>query len=238
MGPLDHQEQVRALIVDREPANLAAEDASYLESIIADGQTVRFFTEFARGEAWLSRALQRRELDALFDPRAERSTVTWHLAEWMATHYVTEDFSDLALAVVREAGGRLGLDLWDAIVRRLAGPPRPSSKTMRPWLVLLARESPDQMHNSLQYLLPECSFTEDPESALFLMSHLTEPQLRLGPSVFGGSRFEIHLRGEDYWLQEAATRVPATSRTGRRTASPDHGPATKTRVPRPSAHRR
>lgn len=52
MGLLDHRQQIADLVAT--PPFQVPEEMSYLEAIVADGDTVRFLTERARGQEWLS----------------------------------------------------------------------------------------------------------------------------------------------------------------------------------------
>ena len=204
-GLLDHREHVKSL-VDQQSPSLIPEDMSYLESIISGEHTVKFFTDYARGEAWLRWVTDRPEFGSLFGQGAQNNAVSWQLATWFAENYVTEEFSFVALEVATQLGGQLGPQLAYAIGRHLVAESVPSSAKVRPWLLLVARDTRDRKPNHLDFALEKVSISADRESALFLFELLTEPELRLTPTIFG-ERFEIDLRGDDFWLRQAWANV-------------------------------
>ncbi|OBF38154.1 hypothetical protein A5724_10520 [Mycobacterium sp. ACS1612] len=200
-GMLEHQEHVKAL-VDQQAPSLIPEDMSYLESIISDEQTVKFFTKFAQGELWLRWIAEKEEFRVLFTVATESKPTAWQLATWFAENYVTEEFSRVGLAVATQLGGHLGPTLASAIGRHLVARSMPLSPGIRPWLPLVTRDLQDRRPNFVDFALEKSSAVDDKESALFLFEHLTEPELRLSPGYFN-EVFEIGLRGDDYWLRQA-----------------------------------
>ena len=116
MGLLDHRQRVAELVAAA-PSQIP-EEMSYLEAVIADSSTMRFFAEHARGPEWLSWASTRNEFQCLFGPAAEGSDCTRALATWFTERYVMEkDLSDEAWSLASEAGGELGPELWNEIGR-------------------------------------------------------------------------------------------------------------------------
>lgn len=204
MGLLDHRQRVAQLM--SAPPSRVPEEASYLETLLPDGEKVRLFAEFARGEEWLSWAATQPEFQRLFDPTATPTECTWTLAYWLAEHFViVEELTAAALSVVQDAGGRLGPSLWSAVGRclhRLDGP-RPG--WLGPWLVLMVQNDPDIGQDWLELALVASRWPEDRAAALLLFDHLTEPQAVLRPSFGhpGAPRFDIRVRGNDHWLREA-----------------------------------
>lgn len=65
MGLLDHRQQTADLVAT--PPSQVPEEISYLEAVVADGDTVRFFTEHARGPEWLSWVAGQPAFRCLFD---------------------------------------------------------------------------------------------------------------------------------------------------------------------------
>jgi hypothetical protein len=56
----------------------------------------------------------------LFDPTLPITDCSYLLAHWFAEHYaMSETFSSTALGVVRDAGGRLGGAVWNALALAL-----------------------------------------------------------------------------------------------------------------------
>lgn len=207
MRLLEHQKRVKRLVLLQVPP-LSPEDNSYLESIIADEGTVRLFTDHARDPAWLWWAAEKTYFRSLFDPRpGPTNAVAQQLALWFAEYYVTEEQSGVALAIVFNAGGRLGPDLAYAVSRRLNQLPVPCPAELRPWLLLAARDARNQPSDFFDYILSSTSWTDDPDTALYLFTHLTEPQSYLTLGILTPSRMEVGLRGDDYWLREAWRNV-------------------------------
>jgi hypothetical protein len=207
MHLLDHQKRVKRLVCLQVPP-LNPEDNSYLERIVADGGTVKIFTDHARDPAWLWWAAERPEFRSLFDQRPGPTDVAaQRLAHWFAEHYVTEEQSSVALAVVFNAGGRLGPDLTYAVSRRLNNLPTPCPTELRPWLSLAVRDARNQPSESFDFLLSSTSWTQDPDTALYLFTHLTEPRPYLLPGLFDTTRLEVGVRGNDFWLREAWANV-------------------------------
>jgi hypothetical protein len=80
---------------------------SYLETIVSGKNTIRFFTEHARGKLWLQWVAGRPEFATLFYPAPEvDSNITRELAYWFADNYITDDdqLSDAAFQIVANAG--------------------------------------------------------------------------------------------------------------------------------------
>lgn len=204
MGFLDHRQRVAQLV--SAPPSQVPEEASYLDSVVADRDKVRFFAEHARGEEWLSWAAGQPEFRRLFDESAATTGCTAPLAYWFAEHYVMdEDLTAAALSVVREAGGRLGPAVWSAIGHHLHVRKGARPTWLAPWLVLLVENAPEMTSDWLEYVLVASRWPEDRVEALLLFDHLTEPQAILQPS-FGldeAPRFDVRLRGNSQWLQEA-----------------------------------
>jgi hypothetical protein len=201
MGLLAHREHVRALVAEQEPSQIP-DDIAYLESIIANETTVKFFTEYARGELWLRWLANNDKFRALFNQGAPSDSSSWVLPTWFAESYVTEELSDVALTVVTQMGGRLGPELAFAIGRHLARDTVSMPPQLRPWLLLVASDLRYRHPNFLDFILPKLVLPTDRHTALFLIDHLTEPALRLAPQLYGDS-FEIDVRGDDYWLRRA-----------------------------------
>lgn len=204
MGLLDHRQQTAQLL--SVPPSGIPEEMSYLEGILARQDTIGFFTEFARGEEWLAWAATRPQLQQLFDgsPDGRR------LAYWFAEHYVTnEEHSTAALEVVRVAGGRLGPEVWSAIGHQLHMLHGSRPAWLERWLVLLVRDAPDNHDDWLDYALTASQQPEHLAGAILLFDHLTAPQGVFRRPLMPGqsSGFDIAIRGDHHWLQEAWQKV-------------------------------
>ena len=212
MGLLDHRQQIADLVAT--PPSQVPEEMSYLEAVVADGDTVRFFAEHARGQEWLSWAAAQPAFRCLFDPRSPGSACADALADWFAAQYVMDEvMSDHALSVITEAGGVIGPVLWSAIGFHLHRQPGPRPAWLSRWLVLMVRDAPSSGSPWLEFALAKSVWPEDRAVALLLFDHLAEPQSVQHRSFAPGSgtRFDLGLRGETYWLREAWTKVLAPS---------------------------
>ena len=204
MGLLAHRQRIADLVAV--PPSPVPEEASYLEHALTDQQTVPLFVELARGEQWLLWAARQSEFQRLFHPAAEQTACTAPLARWFAQYFVMDEgLSAVALAVVRDAGGRLGPTLRDAIGHRLHIAGRPRNPWLGPWLLLLVDREPAQPTRWLEYALTTCRWPEDRSDALLLFDQLTQPQAVLQPSygLEEPPRFDIALPGSAHWLAEA-----------------------------------
>src|SRR4051794_15935018 len=188
----------------RQPCDLSPEEQSYLHSVVSDENAVQFFCERADGLDWLRWVSDQSEFRALFDPVRLGSAISWRLAAWFAKNYITDELSGDALAAVRSFGGRLSPQLWDALARRLLSLQETGGFTVgiRPWLLLLTRTAPDQSVIFLDMLLSHCGLPAEMEPAALLFSYLTQPQVVDAPSVFGGLRSEVRLRGDRHRLHD------------------------------------
>jgi hypothetical protein len=212
MGLLDHRQYVAELVA-ASPSQIP-EEMSYLETVVANENTVRFFAEFARGPEWLAWASGRPEFQRLLDPVATDSACSTALASWFASQYVVDEvLSASALFLVSDAGGRLSPALWSVIGQQLHMQRGPRPSWLNPWLVLLVRNAPRTAPPWLEYALVKSVWPEDRTVALLLFDHLTEPLPTYQPSFVSaaGTSVDIGLRGEAYWLDEAWAKlfVPA-----------------------------
>ncbi len=204
MGLLDHRQRIARLL--EAPPPQIPEDISYLQAVMADGDKVKFFTEFARSREWLSWASFRPEIKQLFDPAPTATACTVPLAAWFAQHCVLNpDLSAHALSMVQQAGSRIGPDLWWAIAQAFHALNGPRPDGLGPWLVMLVQNAPEQTYSLLEYALDASRWPEDRAAALMLFDHLTEPVVALRPSFSDNPSpsFELSIRGDDYWLREA-----------------------------------
>ena len=152
MGLLDHRQYVAELVAA--PPSQIPEEMSYLENVIANEDTARFFAEFARYPEWLAWASGRPEFQRLLDPAATVSACSTALASWFAGQYVMDkELSASALSLVSDAGGRLSPVLWSAIGQHLHIQQGPRPSWLNPWLVLLVRNAPRAGPPWLEYAL-------------------------------------------------------------------------------------
>jgi len=204
MGLLDHRQQVRRLTLGSPPQ--IPEQVSYLEAVVADAARVRLFTEFARGEEWLTWAAEQPPFRQLFDRNAAAAETDRELAFWFTKHFVMcEELTPAALRTVRKADGALGAALWSTLGQQLHARNEPRPAWLGPWITLLVEMAPQRTEDWLDYALVASRWPEDRAAALLLLDFLTEPLGTIERSVgLGGSvRFDITARGSTYWLAEA-----------------------------------
>lgn len=194
-GLLGHRARVKALVAEQDPSPIP-EAVSYLETVLGDKNTVRFFTEFARGQSWLQWVSGRPEFATLFWPAPTvEPDVTHALAKWFADNYINDDeVSDVAFQIVAESGPHLVDDFVFAICRQLSLHKGPLSQRMRRWLLLVTGGSEKCSQATLLVsVLDDASLANDPETALFLFDYLTEPRVAASSRHFGAT-FEATTR--------------------------------------------
>jgi hypothetical protein len=203
MGLLDHRKRIAQLVAS--PPPLIPEAVSYLESVIEDVDQARLFTHLARGEEWLRWAATQAGFRSLFDPSTQASEPISALAWWFAQEFVTKaEYTQGALSIVNDNGGRFAPVLWNAIGQNLhiQGSPRPD--WLGPWLVLLIQNAPKGESVWLECALTSSRWPEDRTAAVMLFDHLTEPRTRMRSSYgYGSPWFDIELVGSAYELTEA-----------------------------------
>jgi hypothetical protein len=210
-GLLGKRSRIKDLVAEQDPSPIP-EAVAFLEGVLADKDTVRFFTQYARGEAWLQWAEGRPEFATIFYPSPHvDSEVTRELSNWFAENYIVDDpVSDTAFHLVANVDGHLGDQLLFAVSRQLSVQKRPLSERMRRWLLLVTSDGRNRSRDVfLNSLLDDSSMMVDPDAALFVLDYLSEPQIRLSRSysqLFGPS-FEPVTRDRDMMLREAWRRT-------------------------------
>src|SRR5207244_2764274 len=111
-GILDLEEKIKG-IVER-PVPLDNDDLDYIENILADHSTVRFFTRYAKGIDWLHWIEDKEPFARLFRTDVALTEIDRELAHWFARIFVCSH-PDNALAVVRRKRGSISAGLWTAI---------------------------------------------------------------------------------------------------------------------------
>jgi hypothetical protein len=202
MGLLVHRQEIARLLAGPPPE--VPEEASYIESVIADPERVVFFIEHARDLAWLEWAARQPTFQRLFDPLADPGPSSAPLAYWFARHYALDaGLTAAALGVVHDRGGHLGAVLWEAIGHSIHMLPVPHPPLVGPWLGLLMQNPPQRHGDWLEYALAASRLPQDRWLALILFEHLTVPKVALQPSFGGSPWFDVETTGDVYWLQEA-----------------------------------
>ncbi|WP_139333090.1 hypothetical protein [Mycobacterium sp. SP-6446] len=205
-GLLGSRNRIKELVANQDPSPVP-ESVSYLETVLGDRDTVRFFRQYARGKAWLQWAEGRPEFATLFHPSPSvAAEITYELALWFAENYVTDDdVSDAAFQMVTNANGYLSDDLLFAISRQLSIQASPLPERMRRWLFIVTNSRENRFKASfLGSMLDASSMEVDPATALFLFDYLTEPRILPTPtySQLFGTSFEPVMRDSDTTLRD------------------------------------
>jgi hypothetical protein len=204
-GLLEHRARLEALL-SGVPSEIPA-DKWFLEWSIASPVNVHLFTELARGVVWLDWAATQPAFKELFATTAAYTDETNALAYWFARNFVmSEEHTGRALAVVRNAGGRLSAPTANAIGHVLHQAAKPLPPWAHPWLVLLTQSDPAAVDDWIEYALVSCTLPDQADIALVLFDFLTEPRAAFGYS-FSQDRvsFSVVMHGSEHWLTEVWT---------------------------------
>lgn len=203
-GLLDHRKQVAAIMTSHQPSSLDEAQSSYLKSAVSDDHAVQFFCQHANDLEWLAWVCDSTKFQALFRRTAESSPATWRLANWFTRTYLTEVWSDNARSVLRQLGGQLSPHLWDAVARRLLALQKSGGwpANIRPWLLLLIQNAPNDASMFLDALLSHCAYPTEDDAVTLLLSYLIEPVVVQVPSAFGDVRPEVSFRGDAHQLHD------------------------------------
>lgn len=208
VGALEHRARV-ADITSR-PPSFDPGEMSLVESTILDPERVHLFTAVASRPEWLEWAAAQDWFRPLFDPAAPAVDPIPTLAHWFADRFVVpEDHTELALAVVRDAGGRLGVPLASNIGHALHRADWPKTSAVRKWLMLLMQAEPAVATTWLEMALAAASWTADAVGALLLFEHLSAPQMVFERTLAGGdvARTGVALRGSEHWLTHGWSKI-------------------------------
>lgn len=213
-GALEQEQKIKS-IAER-PVPIDLEELDYIESILRNASTTRFFTRYAKSTDWLRWVESKGFLKRLFEPRPVAEEIDIELAYWFASTFVCEHPSD-ALAVVRRGGQRPSPLLWSAIARHIhAEKPRPTPDILGKWIPVLIGSRPTSgTHDFLDYMLHGSTFPDDETTCLLLFEHLTRPAILLKKDFWGAGddesndekiEIELSTEGSHYWLLETWQR--------------------------------
>lgn len=182
MGALDHEMQIKQIVESTPP--LDKESADYVASALEKYYINRFFTRYARSVEWLVWAEQQENFRQLFRSDGEITDIIRNLAHWFADNYVC-NFPGEALEVVQRLGQQLNSVLWSNIARKLAyTSPLPDPQWLSKWVaVLLESASSNGEVDYFGYILENCRYPEDIQTAILLFEFLTRPKLKLEQHV-------------------------------------------------------
>ncbi|WP_419926867.1 DUF4020 domain-containing protein [Candidatus Poriferisocius sp.] len=205
MGILDHRRRVEAILRGLPP--LSREDESYLQEAVSIPERLRFFTESARGAAWLRWAADLPEFQSIFDLRAElRPNDLW--IQWFVEHYAVGDDPELrqeALSVFLHHWGSFSPSLWTEVAWSAGRPLKDGGDAARDakrWLPLLIQHVPEGGKQRLEWLLDDLGPERDQHAMLLLLDKLLEPQPVWSLYAYFGkeARLEPSLDGDSWTL--------------------------------------
>ena len=176
MSLLDHAERVRQL-VEGVPVPSSV-DESYLEDIITDPQMISFFTDHARGPAWLEWVTNRDVFDSIFEPLDTVGEVGTALGWWFCRHFVVNPaLSDTALRVIGKRTSRLGPALAARVISAIRDTARQGGfGGLHRWISLaVAGDLAPGARQAMWRLLIDCDLVRDSETFLLLFDRLAEP---------------------------------------------------------------
>lgn len=196
-GALDHERRIQEIVEVLPPLDL--ETIDYLDSVLGDIVTARFFTRYAKTVEWLHWLENREKLKPLFQLESTISEIDGTFANWFAEQFVCHH-CDEALALVHRCGQIMNYRLWYTIAGCISGSQQQSLEpsVLSRWIVVLLAHAPRSIDRSknLDYILKDCRYPEDESTAILLFQHLTCPRRDL-------SRVShIALAGDTYWLNE------------------------------------
>ena len=206
MGLSDHRQRVRALVQDQIPSEIP-EEMSYLEDSLTDPVRVKFFAEYASDPQWLRWATRQRDFGTRRKLAASKASPpsAGTLMHWFAATYAfsSENYEGALSSMLELNRGQLNALVWDALGRSLHVNDAGSGSVVKKWLVLMCRDHPTDAQPWLEYQLDRCSWPKDADILYLLIAHLAHPLPTLQSGFFGGSRVEITLRGEEFWVRKA-----------------------------------
>lgn len=210
-GLLDHEERVKLILTQGQPETQPPSIISYMEWIIRNDETARFFAKYAP-DSWFSWLEQHDPLSAIVDRRAELGLAGQEIADWFAGFAVRNGES--ALSAIHRHGGEVNEFTAFHIAYKLLGSLRestcPESKIFGKWIVLLLEHSSSRVDEIVADILTFLRWPEDKELASYIFSELVrhkpvlQPRISLREDSVENAELNVDfLRGEDYRLKRA-----------------------------------
>jgi hypothetical protein len=204
---VEHEQEVARIVALGPEVDRESQD--YLRRQVRDPVTVAFFCHAAHDPAWLGWLEDEAVFRSIFTANSDGTAVHAALCGWFAERAVSAPLE--AMDTVARMGGLLSVELWRAIAFALWSP-RPPADVLLEWLPVLMRSAPPVVAEELSYILAEARPVEDDLLSTILLEFLTEPVVSAKPRSWTGSDgrhhdVELAVRGEDYWLAEALSKV-------------------------------
>jgi hypothetical protein len=205
IGVLQQEEKIKGIVEQAVPLN--PEDLDYIEAILNEISTARFFTRYARRADWLLWLENKLCFARLFQTNVPLTDVDEELARWFARFFFCVE-PDVAIGVVRRKGGQLTPLLWTYIAQSFHTE-KPSSDTVQKLTPLLIRyPTPRFGGNFLEYTIFRSKYPDDATSATLLFDYLTRPDIVLKENIWADLRdsseahedIELTTSGSEPWI--------------------------------------
>lgn len=213
MGRVEHRARIGELMAADPPT--IPEEVSYLETVLAHPERVRYFVERAifadedRAKRWLAWIETRPVFSRIFSPASASAPSVQSLVAWLANHYVVrEETSPGLLRAFRDSPWPR--DTWSAVMSALVGVKGVFPNWLGPWLNLALQNAPSERLDLLDMVLSDKDWSENFDLALRVFEHRTRPLITSAFNFAGNDappRFEVRLAGDEYWLSEAWTQI-------------------------------
>jgi len=175
-GVLETEEKIKRIV--EAPVPLDTDDLDYIESILADVATTKFFTRYAKRLDWLRWIEDKEPFKRLFRTNSATTEIDGELALWLARSFVCKHPAN-ALALLRRKGQLITPLLWTAIAASFHTE-KPPSEVVRKLVPLLIRyPTPRIAGDYLEYTVHRSVYPDDLNSALLLFEYLTRPEIVL-----------------------------------------------------------
>src|SRR5260370_6828140 len=112
IGALDNEQKIKTIVEG--PVPLPGEELDYIESIIKDAPTARFFTRYARTVDWLRWIEDKEPFAILFRDNIAPIEVNEELGQWFAENFLLKH-SEEALTLLKRKRQSLKQLLWQLI---------------------------------------------------------------------------------------------------------------------------
>ena len=200
MGFLDHEQRIKSIV--ESPPSLNPEENDYIEHILKEPPTARFFIRYARDPEWLRWVEERGFFDPLFQG-GEVDEINRLIANWFAENFVLQHPEE-ALSLIQRKGQCLNPTLWQAIVQHLSFSRSDlAQEVLTKWVMVLIFTKPTSEGQLLEELLRKCVESGNNKAALLLFVFLTKPVLRLKSYLLSDDKnvdFEVITQGDEHRL--------------------------------------
>jgi hypothetical protein len=203
-GLLGNDARVARLVVSTPPFD--PEDEDFLTELVDDRVQVGFLLERIDDPAWWDWLAGKPAFRQLFDRQTtlDQESSPAQLAAWFAARATRdEDESAVALGWYHELGSQMSPLLWWHLALALHRCEGPRPRWLDPWLLHLLDNDPGFDRDLLNYALEKTDWTNGASVGLLLLEHLTRPLVTPSRGLGLSSSYDLTIRGDGYWLNEA-----------------------------------